>query len=224
MAPDMTAARLPVVILLSGRGTNLQAIIDEVRAGNLPIDIRAVISSNPKAAGLARARAAGLRTGIVDHRTYPTRAAFDRALIAAIDTHAPKLVALAGFMRILGREFIEHYRGRLINIHPSLLPQFPGLDTHTRALAAGAKQHGASVHFVTPEVDAGPIIIQAALPVLPGDTPETLAERVLKEEHRILPLALRWFAEGRLTIRDGRVLLDGKPRPEQHLVGKPLRD
>ena len=224
MAPDMTAARLPVVILLSGRGTNLQAIIDEVRAGNLPIDIRAVISSNPEAAGLARARAAGLRTETVDHRTYPTRADFDQALIAAIDAHAPKLVALAGFMRILGREFIEHYRGRLINIHPSLLPQFPGLDTHTRALAAGAKQHGASVHFVTPEVDAGPIIIQAALPVLPGDTPETLAERVLKEEHRILPLALRWFAEGRLTIRDGRVLLDGKPRPEQHLVGKPLRD
>ncbi len=216
--------RLPVVILLSGRGTNLQAIVDEVRAGNLPIDIRAVISNNPEAAGLARARAAGLRTAIVDHRAYPTRAAFDRALIAAIDTHAPKLVALAGFMRILGRDFIEHYRGRLINIHPSLLPQFPGLDTHARALAAGAKRHGASVHFVTPEVDAGPIIIQAALPVLPDDSPETLAERVLKEEHRIFPLALRWFAEGRLTIRDGRVLLDGKPRPEQHLVGNPLRD
>ncbi len=218
------AERLPVVILLSGRGTNLQAIIDEVRAGNLPIDIRAVISSNPEAAGLARARAAGLRTEIVDHRTYPTRAAFEQALIAAIDAHAPKLVTLAGFMRILGRDFIEHYRGRLINIHPSLLPQFPGLDTHARALAAGAKQHGASVHFVTPEVDAGPIIIQAALPVFPGDTPETLAERVLKEEHRILPLALRWFAEGRLTIRDGRVLLDGKPCPEQHLVGSASRD
>ena len=220
----MTAALLPVVILLSGRGTNLQAIIDEVRAGNLPIDIRAVISSNPEAAGLARARAAGLRTEIIDHRAYPTRAAFDRALIAAIDAHAPKLVALAGFMRILGRDFIEHYRGRLINIHPSLLPQFPGLDTHARALAAGAKQHGASVHFVTPEVDAGPIIIQAALPVLPNDSPETLAERVLKEEHRIFPLALRWFAEGRLTVRDGRVLLDGKPRPEQHLVSGASRD
>ncbi len=212
-ATDMTTARLPVVILISGRGTNLQAIADEVRAGRLPIDIRAVISNNPEAAGLKQAHAAGLHTEVVDHRAYATRAAFDHALIAAIDAHAPKLVVLAGFMRILGREFIEHYRGRLTNIHPSLLPKYPGLGTHARAIAAGETQHGASVHFVTPDVDAGPVILQAAVPVLPGDTPQTLAERVLQEEHRIYPLAIRWFAEGRLALRDGRALLDGKPCP-----------
>lgn len=203
----------PVVILISGRGTNLQAIVDEVRAGKLSADIRAVISNNPEAAGLQQARAAGLHTEIVDHRAYPTRAAFEQALAQAIDRHAPKLVALAGFMRILGHDFIAHYHGRLINIHPSLLPKYPGLGTHARVLAAGEAQHGASVHFVVPDVDAGPVILQAAVPVLPNDTPETLAKRVLKEEHRIYPLAIRWFAEGRLALRDSRVLLDGKPCP-----------
>ncbi len=215
----MTTDRLPVVILISGRGTNLQSVIDEVHAGRLPLDIRAVISNNPDAEGLVRARAANLHTEVVNHRAYPDRAAFDDALRQAIDRHEPKLVVLAGFMRILGRVFIEHYAGRLINIHPSLLPKYPGLDTHARALAAGEREHGASVHFVTPAVDAGPIVAQAVVPVLPGDTSETLAERVLKEEHRIYPLALRWFAEGRLSIRDGRVLLDGAQRPEQGLVG-----
>lgn len=215
----MTTDRLPVVILISGRGTNLQSVIDEVHAGRLPLDIRAVMSNNPDAEGLARARAANLHTEVVNHRAYPDRAAFDDALRQAIDRHEPKLVVLAGFMRILGRAFIEHYAGRLINIHPSLLPKYPGLDTHARALAAGEREHGASVHFVTPAVDAGPIVAQAVVPVLPGDTSETLAERVLKEEHRIYPLALRWFAEGRLSIRDGRVLLDGAQRPEQGLVG-----
>ena len=185
-----------------------------MRAGKLSIDIRAVISNNPEAAGLKPARAAGLHTEVVDHRAYPTRAAFEQALIVAGDRpHAPKLVALAGFMRILGREFIEHYRGRLINIHPSLLPKYPGLGTHARAIAAGETQHGASVHFVIPDVDAGPVILQAAVPVLPDDTSEILAERVLQEEHRIYPLAIGWFAEGRLVLRDGRALLDGKPCP-----------
>ncbi|MBI3575635.1 MAG: phosphoribosylglycinamide formyltransferase [Gammaproteobacteria bacterium] len=211
----MTVARFPVVILISGRGTNLQAIVDEVRAGRLPIDIRAVISNNPDAAGLKQARAADLHTEVVDHRAYPARAAFEQTLAQAIDRHAPKLVVLAGFMRILGRGFIEHYRGRLINIHPSLLPKYPGLGTHARAIAADETQHGASVHFVIPDVDAGPVILQAAVPVLLGDTPETLAKRVLVEEHRIYPLAIRWFAEGRLALRDGRALLDGKPCPEQ---------
>lgn len=201
----------PVVILISGRGTNLQAIVDEVRAGKLSIELRAVISNNPDAAGLKQARAAGLHTEVVDHRAYPTRAAFEQALAQAIDHHSPKLVALAGFMRILGRDFIEHYRGRLINIHPSLLPKYPGLGTHARAIAAGETRHGASVHFVIPDVDAGPVILQAAVPVLPNDTSETLAKRVLVEEHRIYPLAIRWFAEGRLALRDGRALLDGKP-------------
>lgn len=214
----MIQAGLPVVILISGRGTNLQSIIDETRAGRLPLDIRAVISNNPDAEGLARARAVGLPVEVVNHRAYADRAAFDDALRQAIDRHAPKLVVLAGFMRILGRAFIERYAGRLINIHPSLLPKYPGLDTHARALAAGERMHGASVHFVTPAMDAGPVIIQATVPVLPGDTPETLAARVLKEEHRIFPLALRWFAEGRLSVRNGRVLLDGAQRPEQGLV------
>ncbi len=203
----------PVVILISGRGSNLQAIVDEVRAGKLPVELRAVISNNPDAAGLKQARAAGVRTEVIDHRAYATRAAFEQALAQAIDRHAPKLVALAGFMRILGRDFIERYHGRLINIHPSLLPKYPGLGTHARAIAAGETQHGASVHFVIPDVDAGPVILQAAVPVLPNDTSETLAKRVLKEEHRIYPLAIRWFAEGRLGLRDGRALLDGKPCP-----------
>src|SRR3989338_3267892 len=196
----------PVVILISGRGTNLQAIVDEVRAGKLSIELRAVISNNPEAAGLQQARAAGLHTEVVDHRTYPTRAAFEQALAQAIDRHTPTLVALAGFMRILGRDFIERYHGRLINIHPSLLPKYPGLDTHARAIAAGETQHGASVHFVIPDVDAGPVILQAAVPVLPGDTPRILAERVLQEEHRIYSRAIGWFAEGRLVLRDGRAL------------------
>lgn len=201
----------PVVILISGRGSNLQAIVDAVRAGQLPVELRAVISNNPDAAGLKPARAAGVHTEVVDHRAYPTRAAFEQALAQAIDRHAPKLVALAGFMRILGRDFIERYHGRLINIHPSLLPKYPGLGTHARVLAAGETRHGASVHFVIPGVDAGPVILQAAVPVLPNDTSETLAERVLREEHRIYPLAIRWFTEGRLALRGGQALLDGKP-------------
>lgn len=214
----MTLAPCPVVVLISGRGTNLQAIIDETRAGRLPIELRAVVSNEPGAAGLERARAAGIPTLVVNHRDYGSRAAFDAALLRAIDRHQPRLVALAGFMRVLGDEFIDHYRGRLINIHPALLPRHPGLDTHARAIAAGDKVHGASVHFVTREVDAGPIVIQAAVPVLPGDTTATLAARVLQEEHRIYPQAIRWFAEGRLAIRDGKVLLDGAQRPEQGLA------
>jgi len=213
----MSAARAPVVILISGRGSNLQAILDETRAGNLPVEIRAVISNNPPAAGLHRAAAAGVPTAVVNHRDYTERADFDRALMAAIDRHQPQLVVLAGFMRILGEEFIRHYAGRLINIHPSLLPAFRGLDTHARALSAGAREHGASVHFVTNDLDGGPVIVQAAVPVQRDDTPQSLAARVLEQEHRIFPLAIRWFAERRLTIRNGQVLLDGALRPEQGL-------
>lgn len=214
----MNTAPAPVVILISGRGSNLQAIIDATRAGRLPIAIRAVIGNNPAAPGLEIARAAGLATQVVDHRSYPDRTAFDRALMETIDRHEPRLVVLAGFLRILGKAFIDHYAGRLMNIHPSLLPAFKGLATHARALAAGARRHGASVHFVGNDVDGGPIIIQAAVPVLPGDDPQTLAARVLNEEHRILPLAIRWFVEGRLSVRDDRVLLDGRVQPEQGLV------
>lgn len=210
--------RAGIVILISGRGSNMQAILEAARAGDFPAEIRAVVSNAPEAAGLERARVAGVATEVVNHRDYRDRAEFERALMQAIDAHAPDLVALAGFMRILGPEFIDHYAGRLINIHPSLLPKFPGLDTHERALESGGKVHGASVHFVTREVDSGPIIVQAAVPVRPDDTPETLAARVLEEEHRIYPQAIRWFAEKRLSIRDGRVLLDGAQRPEQGLV------
>jgi phosphoribosylglycinamide formyltransferase 1 len=209
---------MPVVILISGRGSNLEAILAAVAAGTLPVRISAVISNNPNAPGLNAARAAGMPTEVVDHRGFADRAAFEAALMHAIDRFAPQLVVLAGFMRILGDDFIRHYAGRLMNIHPSLLPKFKGLDTHARALAAGETRHGASVHFVAPDVDGGPVIIQAAVPVQPDDTPETLAARVLVEEHRILPQAIAWFAQNRLSVRNGRVLLDGAHRPEQGIV------
>jgi phosphoribosylglycinamide formyltransferase-1 len=219
----MSDALAPVVILISGRGSNLQAILDATRAGQLPIEIRAVISNNPNAEGLQHARVAGLPTEVIDHRAYSERAQFDAALMRAIDRHAPRLVILAGFMRILGEAFIRHYAGRLLNIHPSLLPAFKGLNTHARALAAGAPQHGASVHFVTNDLDGGPVIIQAIVPVRADDTAESLAARVLHEEHRIFPLAIRWCVEQRLSIRNGQVLLDGEIRPEQGLVVTPAK-
>jgi phosphoribosylglycinamide formyltransferase-1 len=208
---DSGAGRPPLVVLISGRGSNLQAILDAIRDGRLKAELRAVISNNPSAPGLARARHAGVPVDVVDHRDYPSREAFDNELRRHIDRRAPALVVLAGFMRILSDDFIRHYEGRLINIHPSLLPQFPGLNTHARALAAGAREHGATVHFVTPAVDAGPVIAQARVPVLAGDEPETLAERVLQAEHRILPEAIGWFLAGRLRLRGDRVLLDGNP-------------
>lgn len=211
-------SRCGVVVLISGRGSNLQAIIDATRAGRLAIELRAVVSNEPDAPGLKRAQAAGIPTQIVDHRGYATRVEFEQELVARIDSYYPALVVLAGFMRLLGPAFIDRYSGRLINIHPSLLPAFPGLRTHDRALAARAQRHGATVHFVTRDVDSGPIIAQAAVPVRAGDTSATLAERVLAEEHRIYPLAIGWFAERRLTVQGDRVLLDGAIRPEQGLV------
>lgn len=206
-----------LVVLISGRGSNLQAIIDAARTGQLPAEIRAVISSDPGAPGLARARTSNIPTHLIDYRNFSSREQFDRALMEQIDAYNPNVVVLAGFMRILGNAFIDRYAGRLLNIHPSLLPEFPGLNTHARALRSGTKYHGASVHFVTHEVDGGPIIIQAVVPVLPGDNAEILAERVLNQEHRIYPLAIQWFLKGRLSITDGQVLLDGQQRPEQGL-------
>lgn len=200
---------LPVVVLISGRGSNLKSLI-EAQAAGMPIDIRAVVSNRPDAAGLDHARNAGIPVETLDHRDFPSRTAFDTALRGAIDRYAPGLVVLAGFMRILTGEFVQHYLGRMINIHPALLPAFPGLDTHRRAIEAGVAEHGATVHFVTPEVDGGPIVLQATVPVVPGDNAEQLAERVLAEEHRILPLAVGWFAEGRLAYRNGRAELDGR--------------
>jgi len=183
--------------------------MEALLAAGLPARVGAVISNNPAAKGLTTAKSRGIPTAVVDHRTFPDRIAFDAALAAEIDRHRPDLVVLAGFMRILTAPFIERYRGRLINIHPSLLPEFPGLDTHRRALAASAKRHGCTVHFVTPAVDGGPVIAQATVPVVPGDTEEALAARVLREEHRIYPEVVRGFIEGRVRMgADGTVTID----------------
>lgn len=213
----MSAARAGVVILISGRGSNLQAIIDATRSGQIPADIKAVICNNPQALGLNVTRAANIPTEIVDHRDFAAREQFDQTLIKKIDAYQPRLVLLAGFMRLLSADFIDHYATRLLNIHPSLLPNFPGLNTHQRALQSGAKYHGASVHFVTHEMDRGPIIIQARVPIKSGDSVEILATRVLQQEHRIYPLAIRWYLEDRLSIKNGMVLLDGKQHPDQEL-------
>lgn len=185
-----------IVILISGRGSNMAAIL----AAPLPLDIRAVISNRPDAAGLETARQHGVPVIVVDHQRFPTRDAFDDALAAAIDAYAPDYLVLAGFMRILTTRFIERYAARIINIHPSLLPAFTGLHTHRRALDSGVKIHGATVHFVTPELDHGPIIIQAAVPVLPDDTEQSLSMRVLQQEQRIYPQALAWLAAERVEV------------------------
>ena len=208
----MSPTPAPVVVLISGRGCNLQAIIDAVRSDHLPIRVCLVISNNPTAAGLESARAAGISTRVIDHRDFPTREAFDRALMESIDAEQPRLVVLAGFMRILGREFIAHYHGRLVNIHPSLLPALPGLNTHARALAEGLREHGASVHFVTEQVDGGPVILQARVPVVAGDTPESLAARILEQEHRIYPEAIRWVVEGRVRLQHDRAVFSPPAR------------
>ncbi len=200
--------RLPIVVLLSGSGSNLQAIIDAART-DLPVEIRAVISNRADAYGLERARLAGIPTRLLSHTDYPDRPAFDAALRTLIDSYRPDLVVLAGFMRILSDDFVRHYEGRMLNIHPSLLPRHRGLDTHARALEAGDREHGATVHFVTPELDSGPMVLQARVAVEPSDSPESLASRVLEQEHRIYPQAIRWFAEGRLKLEAGRALLDG---------------
>ena len=194
-----------IVILISGRGSNMQALLD----APLPAQVAAVISNDPAAAGLAIALARGVPTQVVDHRAFAEREAFDRALARALDAFAPELIVLAGFMRILTPWFVERYAGRLINIHPSLLPAFTGVDTHRRALRAGVRLHGCTVHFVTARLDHGPIIAQAAVPVLEGDSEAALAARVLEQEHRILPQAVRWFLAGRLRIDGERVQVAG---------------
>ncbi|BBD76710.1 phosphoribosylglycinamide formyltransferase [Hydrogenophilus thermoluteolus] len=199
------AAEKRLVILISGRGSNMEAI---VRAQIPGATVAAVISNRPDAAGLRFAQQHGIATEVVDHKAFPTRDAFDKMLAERIDHYRPDLVVLAGFMRILGEAFVRRYEGRMMNIHPSLLPAFPGLHTHERAIAEGCRVHGATVHFVTPALDHGPIIVQAAVPVLPEDTPETLAARVLREEHRIYPQAIRWFVEGRISLTpEGRVVV-----------------
>ncbi len=194
------------VILISGRGSNMRSLLD----ADLPGRCAAVISNRPDAAGLDFAKARGVPVAVVDHKAYPSRTEFDAALATEIDKHAPDLVVLAGFMRVLCDDFVRRFDGRMLNIHPSLLPAFPGLDTHAKAIGLGVRLHGCTVHFVTASLDSGPIVIQAAVPVWPDDTPARLAARVLEQEHVIYPLAVRWFLAGRLRIENGRVLLEGE--------------
>lgn len=194
-----------IVILISGRGSNMEALLAACDAERWPARVVAVLANRPEAAGLACAQARGIETGVVDHRAFPTRAAFDAALQQAVAAHAPDLVVLAGFMRVLGADFVRAHTSRLLNIHPSLLPAFPGLHTHRRALEAGCKLAGATVHFVTEALDHGPIVLQSVVPVLPDDTEVSLAARVLATEHLIYPRAVRWFVEGALVLENGVV-------------------
>jgi phosphoribosylglycinamide formyltransferase 1 len=197
-----------IVILISGRGSNMQAILE----AKLPAPVAAVISNNPSAKGLDIAREAGIETAVVNHREYPDRATFDAALADKTASYQPDVVVLAGFMRILTDIFINRFRSRIMNIHPSLLPAFPGIDTHRRALAEGVRLHGCTVHLVTPELDHGPIVVQAAVPVLPDDDEERLAARVLEQEHRIYPQAIRWFLEDKIEIKGNRVTVSADCR------------
>jgi phosphoribosylglycinamide formyltransferase-1 len=198
-----------ITVLISGRGSNLAALLDAMHDGTLGGTITRVVSSNKDAPGLAVAHAHGVATLILDHREFGTREAFDSALALAIDAERPDLVVMAGFMRVVGETFVRHNANRLINVHPSLLPLYPGLHTHRRALADGSRIHGCTVHFVTPEVDAGPVIAQAAVPVQDDDDEASLAARVLAQEHVLLPAAVRWFCEGRLVIAGRRVRVTG---------------
>ena len=209
-----TRSGTSAAVLISGSGTNLQAFIDATQSGALDLDLRVVLSNKCEAAGLDRARKAGIRTECVRHRDYPEREKFDAALVSVLDRYEPDLIILAGFMRILTPIFIDHYAGRIFNIHPSLLPRFPGLDTHQRAIDAGDKWHGSTVHFATEELDGGPRVIQGRVPILADDTAESLAARVLEVEHQIYPRAAALFAAGRLRYSDGMALLDGTPLEE----------
>ena len=201
-----------IVILISGRGSNMEALVRACAAQAWPARIEAVLSNRPDAPGLAFASRAGIATAVVDHRAHGSREAFDAALEQAVQAFRPDLVVLAGFMRVLGPAFVARFEGRLLNVHPSLLPAFPGLHTHRRALEAGCHVTGATVHLVTAELDCGPIVIQSAVPVRPGDDEQALAQRVLATEHVIYPLAVRWFVEGALDVSGGRV---------RHRAGEP---
>ena len=212
-----------IVILISGRGSNMEALIAARDAGNLPVNIAAVISNRPDAKGLETAAKAGITTHYIDHKAFAGREAFDAALAECIDGFAPDLVVHAGFMRILSEGFVRHYEGRLMNIHPSLLPSFPGLHTHQRALEEGVRIHGCTVHFVTPTLDHGPVIIQAAVPVLDADDEDALAARILVQEHKIYPQAVRWFAEDRLRLENGRVRLSTALADSSALISPEIR-
>jgi len=208
-------SRKRVAVLISGRGSNMAALIEAAKAKDYPAQITLVVSNKPDAGGLVTARTAGIATEVVDHARYgKDRAGFERALQAALEKHRIEIVCLAGFMRLLTPWFVGQWQNRLLNIHPALLPAFKGLDTHKRALEAGIKMHGATVHFVVPEMDSGPIIAQGAVAVQPDDTEEKLAARVLGVEHRIYPLALKLLAEGQIRVENGHCLIDGVPVPD----------
>lgn len=212
-----------IVIVISGRGSNMESLLKATAAGELPVRISAVLSNRPDAAGLRTAAAYGVPTQVVDHTEHASREAFDAAMAEAIDGLGPDFVVLAGFMRILSDAFVQHFQGRLINIHPSLLPSFTGLHTHRRVLQEGVRIHGCTVHFVTPSLDHGPIIVQAAVPVLDGDDEVSLAARVLAQEHCVYPLAVRWLAEGRVRLVEGRVLLDTPQDGAAVLISPPAQ-
>lgn len=203
--------KLPIVILISGRGSNMRAIAERAASGDLPVDVRAVISDKAEAAGLATAAAMNIPTRALSAREFSDRAGYDRALAALVQSFEPRLVVLAGFMRILSPGFIAAFADHTLNIHPSLLPLYRGLHTHRRALEAGDAVHGCSVHFVTEELDGGPLVIQSQVKVLPGDSESTLSARVQQQEHRIYSQAIDWFARGRLQLREQRAWLDGRP-------------
>ena len=207
--------KFKAVVLISGGGSNLQAFIDHIAAGDLNIEIKLVVSNVPTAYGLERARLAGIDQACIEHGNFTNRLEFDKALMARIDQAEPDLVILAGFMRILTPEFVNHYANRLVNIHPSLLPKFTGVNTHQRAIDAGEQWHGASIHFVIPELDAGPVILQGRLAIRQDDTAETLQQRIHKIEHKLYPLAVKWLSERRLSVRESQVLLDGEISEDQ---------
>ncbi|MDZ7663524.1 phosphoribosylglycinamide formyltransferase [Thiohalophilus sp.] len=213
---DSTAQDLlRIVVLISGSGTNLQAMIDQIHQGDSPARIVAVISNKAEAYGLKRAQQAGIPAKVLSHRDYASREEYDAALQRLIDGYQPDLLVLAGFMRILTDDFVRHYQGRMINIHPSLLPRHKGLNTHQRALEAGDAEHGCSVHYVTPELDGGPVILQASVPVEASDTPESLAQKVHAQEHRIYPRVIEWIARGRVRLEEDTVLFDNQPINDQ---------
>lgn len=211
----MSQSKPRLCVLISGNGSNLQAMIDSVQSGRLHADIVAVIANKANAYGLARAEQAGIPAVCVEHKNFESREEYDMVLKETIDSYTPDCVVLAGFMRILTADFVHHYAGKLLNIHPSLLPKYKGLNTHQRAIENGDNEHGVSVHFVTPELDGGPVIIQSRVPVFPEDTPDELAARVQEQERQIYPLVLQWFVAGRLTMKDNKAVLDEKTLPAQ---------
>jgi len=211
-------SRLPIAILISGRGSNMRVIVERAAAGTLPVDVRVVVSDKPSAEGLSLAADMNIATRVLEPRDFPDRPAYDRALVELLRQFQPQLVLLAGFMRILTPQFIGAFAGRMLNVHPSLLPKYPGLHTHRRCLEAGDTAHGVSIHFVTEQLDGGPVVLQAEVPVVPGDTEITLSARVQQAEHKIYPQAIDWFARGRLLLQNGRAWLDGKP------LDAPLRE